>query len=283
MNRLGIGFLIVLIALALMVNIGCGGGVGHVPSSSASSNGSTAGNTSAASNPSNGISSTPSASSDFDSYPSTATVNHNLESAKWVSCNCGGTGAEPASASISQTSETATANIRGGGKAVSGWLWYSALSGENASNWIVDYELTPTELSGAAALEFDGNQIGSQGNFVLGTECNYGYNPTQKTVWRFFTLSGRTQTWATTNFACPITQANRTYRVQMHFVVSSGTYRIARVKVTDLTAGAVVEDDENLGSYYAAGSHGNSIDIQLDADGSGTVSARYQNMKVIRW
>ena len=206
-----------------------------------------------------------------------------MEDATWVSCDCGGTGTEPSSKNMAQAGGAATAIINGSGKGVSGWLWYSPLNTENASDWILDYEITPTSLSGAAALEFDANQTGGVGDFVFGTECNYGYNPTQKTVWRFWTLTGENQAWGTTSYGCPISEVNHTYRVQMHFTASSGTYQVSHVKVTDLSDGAVVEDDENLGTYSAVSSHGNSIDIQLDAAGSGAVSAQYRNITVIRW
>jgi hypothetical protein len=178
---------------------------------------------------------------------------------------------------------SATFNVTGSGSGVSGWLWYSDLTSDNASNWIMDYDVTPTQLTGAAAIEFDGNQTGSLGDFVFGTECNFGYNPSGKTVWRFWTLSGGSETWGTTTYACPVTQVNHTYHVQMHFVASSGQYQVSHVEVTDLTSGTVVENDQNLGTFYAVSSHGDSIDAQLDAAGGATVSAEYQNVTIIRW
>jgi hypothetical protein len=148
----------------------------------------------------------------------------------------------------------------------------------------MDYNVTPKDLSGAVALEFDGNQTGSLGNFVFGTECNYGYNPSMKTVWRFWTQSGGAQAWATTTYACPITQVNHTYHVQVHFVASTGKYQVAHLKVTDLSTGAVVQDASNLGTYSAVSTaHGSSIDVQADTDAGNTVAAQYQNISIIRW
>jgi hypothetical protein len=147
----------------------------------------------------------------------------------------------------------------------------------------MDYEVTPTDLTGGVALEFDGNQTGSLGNFVFGTECNYGYNPTEQTVWRFWTKSGGSETWGTTSYSCPITQVNHTYHVQMHFVASSGSYQVAHVRVTDTTSGQVVQDLTNLGNFSAVGSHGSSIDMQADVNANSTIKATYQNVSIIRW
>jgi acid phosphatase len=222
-------------------------------------------------------------SASFDAYPSSATVLSHLENANWTSCNCGGTGSGPASKALTPNGSAVTAEITGSGSGVSGWLWYYGFGSMNASNWIMDYDVTPTtNLSGAAALEFDGNQTGGLGNFVFGTECNYGYNPSRKTVWRFWTMSG-SETWGTTSYACPVTQTNHTYHVQMHFVVSAGQYQVSHVKVTDLTAGSVVEDDTNLGTFKSVGSHGSSIDIQTDVPGGNTLAAQYQNITIVRW
>jgi hypothetical protein len=292
--------IVVLALSALLFTVACGGSPGTPgaqalaaqPAASATSaapaaSGSTTGDPPSATGSSGSapVTSSPSspASPAFDAYPASAAITSNMEDAAWISCNCGGTGAVPSSQSLTQTGGAATATITGSGSGVSGWLWYSNLPSNNASNWIMDYEITPTRLAGAAALEFDGNQTGTLGNFVFGTECNYGYNPTGKTVWRFWTMSGGSQTWGTTSFACPITQVNHTYRVQMHFVASPGQYQVSRVQVTDMTTGVIVEDDRNLGTFSAVGSHGNSIDIQLDAAGSSTISARYQNISIVRW
>jgi hypothetical protein len=215
----------------------------------------------------------------FDSYPATASVMKNMENTTWDSCNCGGTGAAPAGESLAAGKET----VYGGSSGISGWLWYTPFASTNSGNWIMDYDVTPLNLTGAVALEFDGNQTGSLGNFVFGTECNYGYNPSMKTVWRFWTMSGGHETWGTTNYACPITQVNHTYHVQIHFVASTGSYRVARVKVTDLTTGAVVQDQSNLGTFSAVGSHGSSIDIQGDVEAGSTIAAQYKNISIIRW
>jgi hypothetical protein len=104
-------------------------------------------------------------------------------------------------------------------------------------------------------------------------------------VWRFWTTSG-SETWGTTSYACPITQTNHTYHVQMHFVASSSQYQVSHVKVTDVTAGSVVEDDTNLGTFNSVGGntgHGNSIDIQPDVPTSSTLAAQYQNITIARW
>jgi hypothetical protein len=219
----------------------------------------------------------------FDSYPSTAVVNSHMENATWDSCNCGGTGNNPSSESLTKSASSATETVTGSGSGIAGWLWYTPFSSTDASNWIMDYEVTPKNLSGAVALEFDGNQTGSLGSFVFGTECNYGYNPTGQTVWRFWTMSGGSQTWGTTSYVCPITQVNHTYHVQMHFVASSGSYQVAHVEVTDLTTGAVLQNLTSLGNFSAVGSHGDSIDMQADVKAGSTVAAVYQNVTIIRW
>jgi len=225
-------------------------------------------------------------SGSFDTYPSTALVTSHMEDDTWNSCNCGGTGSNPSSETLSKANSEATFKITGNGGGVSGWLWYSAFGSADANNWIMDYDVTPsTNLATAAALEFDGNQTGSRGNFVFGTECNFGYNPSRKTVWRFWTTSGG-ETWGTTTYACPITQANHTYHVQMHFIASSGTYEVAHVKVTDTTTGTVVQNDQNLGVFNSVGSdsgHGNSLDVQEDVPGSASLAASYQNITLVRW
>ena len=219
-------------------------------STAAASTAAAAGSSTAAATP------TPVSSTEtFDAYPSTAVVTAHMEGDTWYSCNCGGTGSQPASENLTQNGSAVATTITGSGGGVSGWLWYSAFSSANASNWIMDYEITPTtNLANATALEFDGNQTGGLGNFVFGTECNYGYNPSGKTVWRFWTTSG-SETWGTTSYACPITQTNHTYHVQMHFVASSSQYQVSHVKVTDVTAGSVVEDDTNLGTFNSVGEY----------------------------
>jgi hypothetical protein len=222
----------------------------------------------------------------FDSYPATANVHTHLENASWVSCNCGGTGTQPSSESLTNSGGSTTVTITGSGSGVSGWLWYTSFASVDAVNWIMDYDVTPlTNPLDAAALEFDGNQTGALGNFVFGTECNYGFNPSQKTVWRFWTRNGG-ETWATTTRACPITQANHTYHVQMHFVVSNGQYRVAHVMVTDRNTGTLVEDETDLGTFNSVGSntgHGNSIDIQPDVPRANQLTARYENVTIVRW
>jgi hypothetical protein len=225
----------------------------------------------------------PTTSTGFVSYPSTAVVLNNLETAKWVSCNCGGTGTQPKSATLSQGGTNIIESVAGNSSGISGWLWYSGFGSTNAKNWIMDYDVTPMNLAGAVALEFDGNQTGTLGNFVFGTECNYGYNPSRKTVWRFWTKSSGAETWGTTAYACPVTQVNHTYHVQMYFTVSSGSYQVARVKVTDKTTGAVLQDQSNLGTFSAVGSHGNSIDVQADVTAYNTITARYENVTIVRW
>lgn len=215
----------------------------------------------------------------FDAYPSTANVMSNLDTLNWITCNCGGTGSSPAGETLAAGKET----VYGGASGIGGWLWYTPFSSSNSTNWIMDYNVTPLNLTGAVALEFDGNQIGSLGNFVFGTECNYGYNPSLKTVWRFWTMAGSAQAWGTTAYACPITQVNHTYHVQMHFIATTGSYKVARVKVTDTTTGAVVQDVSNLGTFSAVASHGSSIDIQGDVEAGKTLAAQYKNIAIIRW
>lgn len=223
----------------------------------------------------------------FDQYPTAASVMQNLESHIWNSCNCGGTGTEPASNGFTQNNNI-NFSIAGSGSGVSGWLWWSSTR-QPASNWIMDYDVKVNNPANAAALEFDGNQTSSAavpGNFVFGTECNYGFNPGQKTVWRFWTMAAGRETWGTTAFACPITTAD-TYHVQVRFaVLSDSSYAVARLKVTDLTTGKVVENDSNLGTFSSVGAntgHGNSIDVQLDAPGSKSFNATYTNIKIVRW
>lgn len=228
---------------------------------------------------SSGTTPPPTSSTGFDAYPSTANVKANMETMTWDSCNCGGTGSATTGESLAQ----GKVYVAAGSGGIAGWLWYSPFASTNAHNWIMDYNVTPTDLTGAVALEFDGNQTGSLGSFVLGTECNYGYNPTLKTVWRFWTQSGGAQTWGTTNYACPITQVNHTYHVQVHFVVNQGSYQVSRLKVTDLSTGAVVQDQSNLGTFSAVASHGDSIDIQADVAANNNMSATYKNIAIIRW
>jgi hypothetical protein len=238
-------------------------------------------------------------SSGFDSYPDTANKLTNLDQAAWADyAGCGPGCAPPATHSETPTSNPSLDGMAMsflsadyGGKIV-GDLAYTNFASTNATNWIMDYyeylnipaNIAP--LKGIVALEVDGNQLGT-GNFVFGTECNYGYNTSQKTVWRFWTTSGGAETWGTTATPCPITQAKHWYHVQVHFVrLSSSTYQVARLKVTDVTGNnTVVQDVSNLGTFNSNGgdtSHGNGVDAQLDVQND-SFNVVIDKWTVIRW
>jgi hypothetical protein len=237
--------------------------------------------------------------SGFDPYPNTANKLQNLDQAAWADyAGCGPGCGTPA---IHSETPVSTPSLDGmamsflssdsSGKIV-GDLAYTNFASLNATNWIMDYyeylnvpaNIAP--LKGLVALEVDGNQTGT-GNFVFGTECNYGYNTSQKTVWRFWTTSGTIQTWATTATACPITLAKHWYHVQVHFVkLSSSTYQVARLKVTDVTANnTVVQDLSNLGTFNGVGSdtlHSNGVDVQLDEQND-SFNVIVDKWTLIRW
>jgi hypothetical protein len=82
---------------------------------------------------------------------------------------------------------------------------------------------------------------------------------------------------ATSTISAPVSMSSGS-----HSVNGSG-YEVSRLKVTDLTTGGVMQDQSDLGTFSAVESHGDSIDIQGDVSGGSTVSAKYQNVSIIRW
>jgi hypothetical protein len=99
------------------------------------------------------------------------------------------------------------------------------------------------------------------------------------------------QTWGLTNTACPLTEGQHWYHVQMHFIrLSASQYEVHHLRVRDVTVdpdetGTPLEDDLDLGTFGSVGgdtSHGNGIDVQLDIK-SGSFEAYYDRVRVVRW
>jgi hypothetical protein len=239
------------------------------------------------------------ATSGFDPYPPTADKLSNLDQAAWT--DFGGCGPGCGTPTIHSVTPVSTPSLDGmamsflssdsSGKFV-GDLASTHLTSTDATNWISDYyeylnvaaNIAPSK--GIVALEVDGNQTGT-GNFVFGTECNYGYNPSQKIVWRFWTTSGGAETWGTTATPCPLMQAKHWYHVQVHFIrLSSSTYQVARLKVTDVTDNnTVVQDVSDLGTFNSTGSdisHGNGVDVQLDVQND-SFTVVIDKWTLVRW
>ncbi len=232
-------------------------------------------------------------SSGFINIPSNATTLNNLDDAtNWTDCNCGGTSGAAAQHSDGTVSNPSTdgqsrdffiLNSSSPTSAINSWLWFSSFTNiTTATNWVFDYYVSVDHPENATAIEFDGNQNGAGGNFVFGTECNYGANPSRNTVWRFWDNSH----WNTTTLACPLTSSGHWYHVQMHFVVNSSTqYTVQEIKVTDVTTNTVVTNT-NLGlTLSGTGSvdHGHSIDVQLDGKNNLSFNVYYDQITVSRW
>ena len=233
------------------------------------------------------------AGSGFITIPGNATTLSNLDDAtNWTDCNCGGTSGAAAQHSFGTVSNPSTdgqsrdffiLNSNTPTSAINSWLWFSSFTNiPAATNWVLDYYVSIDNPSNATAIEFDGNQNGSGGNFVFGTECNYGANPSRNTVWRFW----NNNQWNTTTLACALTSAGHWYHVQMHFVVNSSTqYTVQEIKITDVTTNTVVTNT-NLGlalSGTLSVDHGHSIDVQLDGKNNLGFNVYYDQITVSRW
>jgi len=170
-----------------------------------------------------------------------------------------------------------------------GFLWYSHFPSLNSTNWVFDYYVKISDPGNKGSVEFDGNQTSPDGlnNFVFGTECNYGANTAQATIWRFWTKDTSGERWFDSSLNCALTAAGDWYHVQMHFdTLANNQYRVDEVVITDVTTNVVVTN-MNLGLVLnGVGNntgHGSSIDIQLDGVNNNNYSATYSKLNVSRW
>ena len=170
-----------------------------------------------------------------------------------------------------------------------GFLWYSHFPSLNSTNWVFDYYVKISDPGNNGSVEFDGNQTSPDGlsNFVFGTECNYGANTAQATIWRFWTKDTAGERWFDSSLNCALTAAGDWYHVQMHFnTLANNQYRVDEVVITDVTTNVVVTNT-NLGLVVNGvgnnAGHGDSIDIQLDGVNNNNYAATYSKLSISRW
>jgi hypothetical protein len=142
-------------------------------------------------------------------------------------------------------------------------LWWQKFGANNAaSNFLWDFwvQLDDASLTGAQALEYDAFQFVNGNNYMIGSECNYGYG-----VWDVWNEA--TNQWIHTSIPCPKFTPNVWHHIQWYVqrIPNSGWYRY----VTLVVDGKAYPVNINMPAKYLAWPDNLGVQYQLDVNQTG--------------
>ena len=270
-----------LLALLVMVQVGCGGVVGSGPVNS-SSNGSGSVSSGSPSTPST-PSPTPSSGGSAD-IPANAHVINDIQlMPNWSSCSgdCSGefgtNGVYTMQPGISQPSVTGSAirfDLQGG----TPWgtaLWWKQLGGDDTkTHFVYELQFYLDNPSASQALEFAVNQNGGGWRYEYAVQCDIKGSH----KWRVW--NRHSESWKPSSVGCPMPTANQWHKLVWEFE-RTADHKVVFAAVT--LDGQRSEINMTADAFTASGS-GIDVAYQMDAEGGPTpYSSWVDAIKLTEW
>jgi hypothetical protein len=195
--------------------------------------------------------------------------NINQNTSNWASCGsvscAGGTGAGAYWQAFNQSSPSLSGQsmelYRDGSWANA--LWYHKVgANDNATNMLGDFyaQLDSASQSYGQALEYDMFQFVGGYNYMIGTQCDYGYG-----VWDIWNEA--TSQWLHTSVKCAKFTPNTWHHIQWYVTMnhSNHTYTYHTLVVD----GVAYTINQTLPAQYLAWADNMGVQWQLDVNASG--------------